>query len=203
LLGQPVYDTVTDIVGERNGQAVKLDRGAVVASALDLVLREGPAALTMRRLATELDVATPTIYWHVGSREELVTAVIEAQAERLAERPVVGTTPRARVLSAARHIYAGAVAHRPITSLAHQTGTSSLLLGRLEEVLVSELEAAGLADEARAGAQRAILVTITGALVLTLRERTDPLWVGCDLDALTTDTLRAVVDHHVPSEEGE
>lgn len=181
--------------------ATKLDRTEVVAAALDLVTREGPAALTMRRLATELDVGTPTIYWHVGSRDELVDAMVRAQSERLAERPVEGRTPRARVLSAALHIYAGAIEHRPITSLAHQTGTTSLLLHDLEAVLVSELEAAGLDADACAGALRSILVVVTGALVLTLREHGDDLWTGCDLDALTTDTLRAVIDHAIPTEE--
>src|SRR5262245_58201161 len=147
-----------------------LDRDEVVAKALDLVVREGPGALSMRRLATELAVGTPTIYWHVGSRDDLVAAVVRAQAERLAERPVEGTTARERVLSAARHIYGGAIENRAITSLAHQTGTDSLLLHDLEAVLVAELEAAGLVGEACAAALRSILVVVTGALVLTLRD---------------------------------
>lgn len=185
--------------------ATKLDRAEVVEVARGLVLREGPDALTMRRLATELDVGTPTIYWHVGSRDELVAAVIEAQADRLAERPVEGRTARERVLSAAMHIYAGAVEERSMTSLAHQAGTSARLLARLEAALVAELEAAGLRDAALADALRSILVVLTGSLVLTLRDysdrpgdRDDAVWSGCDLDALTTDTLRAVVDRHVP-----
>ena len=183
----------------------KLDRDEVVAVARELVRREGPDALTMRRLATALDVGTPTIYWHVGSRDELIVAVIDAQAERLAERPIEGRTARDRVLVAALHIYSGAIAERAITSLAHQTGTSARLLARLEAALVAELEAAGLRGAALADALRSINVVITGALVLTLRDyanrpddRDDALWSGCDLEALTTDTLRAVVDQHVP-----
>lgn len=193
--------------------ATKLDRDEVVAAALDLVLREGPGALTMRRLAAELDVGTPTIYWHAGSRDELVTAIVRTQAERLADRPIEGNDRRARVLSAALHIYDGAVEHRAITSLAHQTGTTSLLLRDLEEALLAELEAAGLAPRARSEALRAILLVITGSLVLTLRDygsapdgrapdgRDDDLWAGCDLAALTAETVRAVVDRHVPTEE--
>jgi AcrR family transcriptional regulator len=203
-----------------------LDRADVVAAALDLVVREGPAALTMRRLAAELDVGTPTIYWHVGSRDELVAAVVRRQSERLAERPVEGADARERVLSAALHIYAGAIEHRAITSLAHQTGTASLLLHHLETALVAELEAAGLAGEACADALRSILLVVTGSLVLALRDpsrypedyRADVLWAGSpapvgaatraalcaepDLDALTAATLRAVVDRHVPAEAG-
>jgi AcrR family transcriptional regulator len=199
-----------------------LDRSEVVAAALDLVVREGPGALTMRRLAAELDVGTPTIYWHVGSRDDLVAAIVRTQAERLADRPVEGTTARERVLSAALHIYAGAIEHRAITSLAHATGTSSLLLHDLEAALVAELEVAGLSGEACAEALRSILVVITGALVLALHDpsrdpedyQADVLWAGSpapiaahtraalcadpDIDALTAATVRAVVDRHVP-----
>ncbi len=185
--------------------ATKLDRADVVGTARELVRREGPAALTMRRLATELDVGTPTIYWHIGRRDELVAAVIRDQADRLAERPVEGRTARERVLSAAFHIYAGAVEERAITSLAHQTGTSARLLARLEDALIAELEAAGLRGAALRDALRSILVVVTGSLVLTLRDysnrpddRDDAVWKGCDLEALTTETLRAVVDRHVP-----
>jgi AcrR family transcriptional regulator len=186
----------------------KLDRTEVVAAALDLVAREGPSALSMRRLAAELDVGTPTIYWHVGSRDELVAAVIRAESERLADVPVEGTTPSERVLSAALHIYTGAIEHRPITSLAHQSGMSSLLLGRLEAALVVELEAAGLDGDALGDALRSLLLVVTGALVLTLRDytdrpddRDDALWSGSDLESVTTEALRAVVDHHLLSKE--
>ena len=205
------------------GRRTGLDRADVVTAALDLVVRDGPAALTMRRLATELDVGTPTIYWHVGSRDELVGAVVRAQAARLAERPVVGATPTERVFSAAFHIYAGAIEHRAITSLAHQAGMDAVLLHPLEVALVSEVEAAGLHGEACAEAVRSMLVVVTGALVLALRDparspaafRSGALWADADApvdadtraalqaepdpDALTAAALRAVVHHHVPA----
>ena len=206
------------------GRRTGLDRADVVAAALDLVVREGPAALTMRRLAAELAVGTPTIYWHVGSRDDLVAAIVRTQAGRLAEHPVEGATARQRVLSAALQIYRGAIGHRAITSLAHQTGTASLLLHDLEAALVAELEAAGLTGAACAEALRSILLVVTGSLVLALRDqsrypedyRADVLWAGSpapvspdtraalcaepDIDALTAATLRAVVDQNVPAE---
>ena len=205
------------------GRRTGLDRADVVATALDLVVRDGPGALTMRRLATELDVGTPTIYWHVGSRDELVAGVVRIQSERLAERPVEGATAGDRVFSAAVNIYAGAIEHRAVTSLAHAAGMDAVLLHHLEAALVAEIEAAGLVGEACADAVRAILVVVTGALVLALRDpsrfpeayRSGALWAGSDapvapdtraalqadpdLDVLTSATLRAVVDHHVPA----
>ena len=205
------------------GRRTGLDRDDVVAAALDLVVREGAAALSMRRLATLLGVGTPTVYWHVGSRDELVAEVVRLQSERLAAQPVRGTRPRDRVLSAAQHLYRGAIEHRAITSLAHQTGTTSLFLHPLEAALVVELEAAGLEGDACAEAVRSILVVVTGALVLALRDpervpepyRPPVLWAGSDdaiapttraalctdpdLDHVTAATLRTVVDHHVPA----
>jgi AcrR family transcriptional regulator len=207
----------------RSGRRTGLDRDDVVAAALDLVEREGAAALSMRRLAGELDVGTPTIYWYVGSREALVTEVIRLQANRLAEQVVEGATPRERVFSAARHIWASSIEHRAVTSLAHQAGASSMLVHRLEAALVLELEAAGLTGRRAADATRAIQITVGGALVLALRDvsaypaeyRPGSLWAESDtpiapdtraalaaspdLDELSATTLRAVIDHFVPA----
>ncbi len=215
----PVDEDATARLGRRTG----LDRDDVVAAALDLVDREGAAALSMRRLATELDVATPTIYWHVNSRDELVAAVIRLQSTRLAEQPIEGTTHRERVFSAARHIWTSSIEHRSFTSLAHQTGTSPLLLHHLEAALVGELEAAGLVGQQAADASRAILITVGGSLLHALRDhsthpaqyRPETLWAESDapiaaetraalraepdLDDLSAVALQAVVDHYIPA----
>ena len=209
----------------RSGRRTGLDRDDVVAAALDLVERDGAAALTMRALATELDVGTPTIYWHVGSRDELVAEVIRLQADRLAKQVVEGTTPRERVFSAARHIWTSSIEHRAITSLAHQSGASSLLAHRLEAAVVMELEAAGIVGQDAADATRAIISTVGGSLLLALRDvsaypteyQPDALWAASDapispetrdalqadpdLDTLSAATLRAVIDHFVPEEQ--
>ena len=209
----------TDRAGRRTG----LEREDIVAAALVLVERDGPAALTMRRLATELGVGTPTIYWHISNRDELISEVVRLQSTRLAETKVTGKTARERVYRAARHIWTSSIEHRSITSLAHQAGMSSLLTHHLEAALVMELEAAGLVGSDAAEASRAILTTIVGALVLALRDvsasppdyRPDALWAATnaaitpatrkalrtasDLDALSAVTLRAVVDHFVPA----
>ena len=208
---------------ERAGRRTGLERDDIVAAALELVERDGPAALTMRRLATELDVGTPTIYWHIANRDELISEVIRLQSTRLAETSVTGKTARERVYRAARHIWTSSIEHRALTSLAHQTGMSSLLTHHLEAALVIELEAAGLVGREAADACRAILTTIVGALVIALRDvsasppdyRPDALWATSDaaiapatrnalrstsdVDALSAVTLHAVVDHFVPA----
>lgn len=212
-----------DDTAERSGRRTGLERDDIVAAALGLVERDGASALTMRRLAAELDVGTPTIYWHIANRDELVAEVIRLQSTRLAERTIEGDTPRDRVYSAARHIWTSSIEHRATTSLAHQTGTSSLLAHHLEAALVIELEAAGLVGQDAADATRAILAAIGGSLVLALRDvaaspsdyRPDTLWATSDapiaattrkalraepdVDALSATTIRAVVDHVVPA----
>jgi AcrR family transcriptional regulator len=208
------------------GRRAGLDRDDMVSAALALIEHEGPAALTMRRLAAALDVTTTTIYWHVGSRDELITEVIRHQSERQAARPITGTTARERVMCAARHVWDSALDNRATTSLAHQTGTTSLLEHPLEVALVRELESAGLTGEPAARAMRSILGTVGGFLVLALRnestipeERRGPaLWATThdevdpatiealtepgDLEDLFTTTVQAVVDAHVPGHHG-
>lgn len=217
--------TPSEDTAVRSGRRTGLERDDVVAAALGLVEREGAAALSMRRLATELDVGTPTIYWHVGSRDDLIAAVLRLQATRLAERAIEGTTPRERVFSAARHIWTSSIEHRATTSLAHQAGASSLLAHHLEAALVLELEAAGLVGRDAADACRAILMAVGGALVLALRNpsahpaeyRPDALWADseapidpatraalrgdADLEAISATVLQAVVDRYVPPDQ--
>ena len=98
-----------------------LDRDDVVKAALLLVDEGGPEALTMRRLAGELGVATTTIYWHVGNRDDVVDAVIRRHGERLGEQATSGDTPRQRVMSVARHLWESALAHQGTVSYTHLT----------------------------------------------------------------------------------
>jgi len=59
----------------RRGRPPGLDRDRVVAAALELVDREGLAALTMRRLGRELGVEGMALYTYVADKEDLLQAV--------------------------------------------------------------------------------------------------------------------------------
>lgn len=56
----------------------RLSRERIVGAAIDLADREGPAALTMRRLGTLLDVEAMSLYHYVNGREDLLEAMVEA-----------------------------------------------------------------------------------------------------------------------------
>ncbi|MFZ4519770.1 MAG: TetR/AcrR family transcriptional regulator [Microthrixaceae bacterium] len=179
-----------------------LERDDVVHAALDLVEEGGAEALTMRKLAAALGVTTTTIYWHVGARDELVIAVIERLAQQLARAPVVGRTPRDRVLSAARNIWTNALAHRNVTALASQVGATTLLELPLEVALVAELEAAGVRGAAARDALRSVLMCIAGFLIGAWRPddaapaplRHGALWSGVDDPAIPTATVAAMAE---------
>jgi len=175
----------------------------MVAAALDLVVSEGPSALTMRRLAGQLGVTTTTIYWHVGSRDELITEVVRLQSILQATRKVTARTPRTRVMAAARHIWDAALENRAITSLAHQTGTTSILELPLEEALLRELHAAGLAQARADDALRAILATVGGFLLNALRDESsippEQRRPSTELPRLFDKSVQAVIDAFLSS----
>jgi TetR/AcrR family transcriptional regulator, tetracycline repressor protein len=56
---------------------VSITREAIVRTAAERLIEDGLAGVTLRRIATELGVSAPTLYWHIGSKRELLDAVAE------------------------------------------------------------------------------------------------------------------------------
>ncbi|MGB6059293.1 MAG: TetR family transcriptional regulator [Microthrixaceae bacterium] len=176
-----------------------LDRNDVIAAALTMVEQGGGEALTMRRLAAELGVATTTIYWHVGNRNDLVLALVKRQAEHQATTPVNGDSPRERIASASLNIWRNALAHRNVTALASQVGATTLLELPLEIALVVELEAAGVTGKAARNGLRSILGCIAGFLVVAWRRedmaeelRPSALWAAVEDGHISAETKAAL-----------
>jgi len=208
----------------RTNRHAGLEPTEVLDRAIALVEVEGADALTMRRLASELSVATTSIYWHVGNREQLVAAMVRRHGERMAEAPIIGDTARDRVLAVARLIWEGSLAHRGITRLASAHGLSSLHAQHLELAMARELQEAGVVGDAARDALRAITACVGGFIVAALlgdalpsdHRRTsvlahledpdlDPatrsaLATSSHLPSLFDTTLRAVVDSLVPAD---
>jgi TetR/AcrR family transcriptional regulator, tetracycline repressor protein len=57
---------------------VALDRQQVIDEALQLLDDEGLEALSLRTLAGRLGVQAPTLYWHIGSKAELLDSLADA-----------------------------------------------------------------------------------------------------------------------------
>jgi AcrR family transcriptional regulator len=61
----------------------KIDSQVIINAAMTLVEKEGDGALTLRRLACELNVTANALYRYYPSRDALIASVADAVAQRL------------------------------------------------------------------------------------------------------------------------
>jgi len=71
----PPWQRLPDRQARRRREPIS--REAIVTAAVQLLDREGLAALSMRRLAEELGTGAATLYWHVGSKDGLLDLVFD------------------------------------------------------------------------------------------------------------------------------
>ena len=204
------------------------ERDRIVAAARGMVEAGGVDALSMRKLAAELDVAHTAIYWHVGSRDELVGAVIDAFLADLGDITPTGRTPRARMESVAREIRRQVVEHRALVALAMEQGRFPGMWFPAQVALAREVSAAGLKGAEAARAVTSLLY-LAGAFVMleaAFEEHaheahaTVELWRGVedpridrglktrmargfDAASVFEDTLEAVLDWIMAKSEGD
>jgi AcrR family transcriptional regulator len=63
----------------------RLSREEIVETAIELVERDGPQALSMRRLGSELGVEGMAVYYYVAGRDELLSAFADQLYGQLSE----------------------------------------------------------------------------------------------------------------------
>ena len=150
----------------------RLSRAAISAAALAIVDRDGLDALTMRRLAGELDVAPMTLYGHVRDKDDLLDAVVEAAAERHWERPAGGPWQE-RIKAVARELHRGLLDHPALVELRLRRPivTASALRGT--EVAMQALVEAGFGLTEAARAFRVVFLYVFGAAAFNLPEVPD------------------------------
>ncbi|MER5479322.1 TetR/AcrR family transcriptional regulator C-terminal domain-containing protein [Streptomyces sp. NPDC002734] len=73
-----------------SGSGGGLTLGRIVAAAVTVADEEGLAAVSMRRVAAELKVATMSLYRHVADKDDLLTRMLDAA---IAERPLPAERP--------------------------------------------------------------------------------------------------------------
>jgi AcrR family transcriptional regulator len=103
---------------------VRLNRDRVLETAVSLADRIGIEALSMRRLAQELDVVPMALYKHVQNKEELLDGMVEVIVREI-DPPVRGAdwkrAVRERVLSARRALQRHPWARQAIESRTSKT----------------------------------------------------------------------------------
>lgn len=83
---------------------MRLTRSRIITTARVILETEGPEAVTMRRIGRELGSAPMSLYHHVGSRAELMMAVLNEIAAEM-PRPVLPDDPREGLVVIATYMH--------------------------------------------------------------------------------------------------
>jgi AcrR family transcriptional regulator len=78
---QRVHEHVRDMAdrGRKPSRRVRaLSRGEIVQAAIKVADAEGAEAVSMRRIARELNAGAMSLYWHVASKDELLDLMLDA-----------------------------------------------------------------------------------------------------------------------------
>lgn len=111
----------------------------IVMAAVGLLEEQGLDGVTFRRIAAELGVAGPTLYWHVESKRELLDLVAEELLRRhsatLMDRPAPGQPWWEWLEQRSREIFDALVETRDAPAVLAGNRPSPESLPRLEAVL--------------------------------------------------------------------
>ena len=139
-----------------------ISRDAIVTAAVQLLDREGLAALSMRKLADELGAGAASLYWHVGSKDGLLDLVMD---EVIGEGKVPDPEPdrwQEQIKQVARDQRAGILRHPWIVRVSIgriPMGPNAL---RYSERILAILRAGGLPPRLAVQGYLLLIATING-----------------------------------------
>jgi TetR/AcrR family transcriptional regulator, tetracycline repressor protein len=118
---------------------VALTQEQVVKRAVELMAEAGLEALTLRRLAAELGVSAPTLYWHVRDKRQLLDLMAEALVARGDRRPAPahGQPWWDWLAERARVQYRALVSHRDAALVVAGNRPTEARLPEIEQVVAS------------------------------------------------------------------
>jgi TetR/AcrR family transcriptional regulator, tetracycline repressor protein len=141
---------------------VPITRAAIVETALRLLDRDGLDALSMRRIADELDTGPASLYRHVGSKDGLLDLVFDRV---IGEQEVPDPDPerwREQVKQVARTMRATIARHPAIARISLgriPTGPNAL---QYIERLLAILRAGGLSDNLAVDGSQLLMLVVNG-----------------------------------------
>ncbi|MEV7805371.1 TetR/AcrR family transcriptional regulator C-terminal domain-containing protein [Microbispora sp. NPDC088329] len=119
-----------------------LERDTIVRTAIRLLDEVGLEKLTLRRLATELGVQAPALYWHFRNKQELLDEMAEAISVQEPLRPLAEGEPWDEWLAEwCRGQRRAFKAHRDTARLTAGTHPGTATLQTVETILESLLRA--------------------------------------------------------------
>src|SRR5262249_22663006 len=152
-----------------------LTRDQVVGAALALVDAEGVDALSMPRLARELDAGVMTLYGYVRSKQELLDAVAMRAIAEVRIEGVGSGEPRDVLAGWGRGMRSTLLAHPGVAGVLVQRAVVGPGIFRGLEALLGALQRGGFELETAARATYAVLIYTLGFVLWeTPRTRQQP-----------------------------
>jgi TetR/AcrR family transcriptional regulator, tetracycline repressor protein len=129
---------------------VALTQEQVVRRAVELMAEAGLEALTLRRLATELGVSAPTLYWHVRNKRQLLDLMAEALVARAgrSSSPAPGQPWEEWLAERARGQWRALTSQRDAALVVAGNRPTEASLPEIEEILASLVAVGFPPDEA-------------------------------------------------------
>ncbi|GAA2033212.1 TetR/AcrR family transcriptional regulator C-terminal domain-containing protein [Catenulispora yoronensis] len=141
---------------------MKLEREAIVDAAIKLLDEVGLDGLSMRRLAKDLDVQAPALYWHFKNKQELLDHMLVAMSTEELRVPRPGQPWDEWLVERTTRLYRGLGEHRDAARLAASTRPTPDLLPGIE-AMVSALTTAGFTPAESLHSILAISNFVTGS----------------------------------------
>jgi AcrR family transcriptional regulator len=147
------------------GRPPRLSRDAIMTAARTIIERDGIEALTMRRLAEELDSSAMAIYRHLRDKDELLVLLLDRLAAEI-QRPRLPRDPRARLIKSCATMR-DALAQYPwvVDVLTRGDLIAPSILWLMEEIVASFV-AVGMTHEQAADGYRAVWQFTVGELIV-------------------------------------
>jgi AcrR family transcriptional regulator len=146
------------------GRGAGLTREQIVEQAVALMDAQGTAALTLRRLARELGVEAPALYWHFADKGELCREVVRTVGEQLEITSSTRGTPRRRLEHHFHAVRDHWRAHPGVLELSRQYPPSAG--GAVARHGVALVAALGIAPADALDYYRSLSWTVTGFVML-------------------------------------
>jgi AcrR family transcriptional regulator len=150
-----------------------LSREQIVRAAIAIADREGAEAISMRRIARDLEAGNMSLYWHVASKDELLALMIDA-VEGEFEVPAPSGDWRADLTRTARNIREVLIRHGWMANfVGFRRSVGPNELGHLENSLATLCDSTLGLD--LADALRVLMAVETYVLGFALRDQQEQL----------------------------
>lgn len=197
----PLHDDGSDAPARR-GRKPGFTREQITRTALQVADREGVAALTFRRLATELDVSPMAPYRYFEDKDDLLDAMVGHALSTLITTAGADRAWHEQLSDAMRDLRAALTAHPTLAELLTTHYIHDDRLNEFRDHLFTIVGRSGLSRQEAADVLRALSDYILGSAIAMLRrgprrhrESASAFELGL---SMFVNSVRSFVDQKVP-----